>query len=182
MEVSYLEGSIWRIKTTINDLPSAATLKSYPGASACTGKTVKALCHFKCNTAIDSIGLILNAMMSSSESWLNRLAIDCVYSVCVCALFLRRLCAWRTLHAMCVPFCVFHLCEEGSGSPEPGLLFSWLILPSFSLSLQFPLFLLCAQSMPAELKWTATFLHKLFNNYDLQACPLWQRQWKWCMT
>lgn len=116
-------------------------MKSYPGASSCTGKTTEALCHFKCNTAIDSIGLILNAMMSSSESWLNRFNIDCVYSVCVCALFLCHLCAWRrTPHAVCVTLCVLPLCEEGSGSSRPGLLISWLILPSFTLLLQFPLF------------------------------------------
>lgn len=85
--------------------PSDATLKSYPGASACTGKTVEALCHFKCNAAIDSIGLILNAMMSSSESWLNRFAIDCVYSVCVLAIFLCCLCALCVIHFVWGRFC-----------------------------------------------------------------------------
>lgn len=125
-------------------------------------------------------------MMSSSESWLNPFGIDCVHSLCVCVLFLCLLfrARVRTPHAVHVRLCVFHLCEGGSGSPGPGLSISWLILPWLTWFVTVsPFFPLRAHSVPAELKWTATFPHKLsFNNYDLQACPPWQRQWNWCIT
>lgn len=70
---------------------SVHIFKIYPGAWPAWD--VWTLCHFKCNTGIDSIGLILNAMMSSSESWLNAFGIDAP-SLCVCFLFFLFFCVY----------------------------------------------------------------------------------------
>lgn len=129
---SHLKGSV-----------SAATLKSCPSASARTGKTV--VCRLRCNAAIDSIGLILNAPMSSSESWLNRFVIDCVNGACVRAIFLCRLCAWRrTVHAVCVP-CVYCMCRTGDFNLLANLAFIHIVCYSFPLSFR-PVFSQCLHS------------------------------------
>lgn len=148
--------------------PSAATLKSYPRASGCTGKTVEALCHLKCNTAIDSIGLILNAMMSSSESWLNRFAIDCVDRVCVRAMLLCRFVCTEVNTARCL--CTLRV-RKAPVSARLVIPITLLLLPSYMFTTVSPFFSQCINSMP--------FMHKQFNNYDLQVLPPWLRQWKW---
>lgn len=110
--------------------------KLTPGLCACMS-SVWALCHFKCNTGIDSIGLILNAM-SSFESWLNPFGIDALgLRVCVwMCVFERgnRKCMVETADTVCVHACMRSLIKALEKATTSGL----CDLESQSLWLQDP--------------------------------------------